>query len=39
MRDGNFVEHADIEEIFDAPKSPYTQQLLASSRSVELMEI
>jgi peptide/nickel transport system permease protein len=39
MRDGNFVERADIEEIFEAPKSPYTQQLLASSRSVELMEI
>ena len=39
MKDGTFVEHADVEEIFESPREAYTQALLASSRSVELMEI
>jgi peptide/nickel transport system ATP-binding protein len=39
MKDGNFVERADVDEIFETPREAYTQQLLASSRSVELMEI
>jgi peptide/nickel transport system permease protein len=39
MKDGNFVERADIDQIFEAPREAYTQQLLASSRTVELMEI
>ncbi|MFV0634111.1 dipeptide/oligopeptide/nickel ABC transporter permease/ATP-binding protein [Demequina sp.] len=39
MKDGNFVERADVETLFASPQEPYTQELLASSRSVELMEI
>ena len=39
MKDGVIVEHADVEEIFDNPREDYTRNLLASSRSVELMEI
>jgi ABC-type dipeptide/oligopeptide/nickel transport system ATPase component/ABC-type dipeptide/oligopeptide/nickel transport system permease subunit len=39
MKEGNIVERADVEAIFDAPREPYTQELLASSRTVELMEI
>jgi len=39
MKDGGFVEHADVEEIFEAPREAYTQELLSSSRSVELMEV
>jgi ABC-type dipeptide/oligopeptide/nickel transport system ATPase component len=39
MKDGRIVEHADVDTIFTAPREAYTQELLASSRSVELMEI
>jgi peptide/nickel transport system permease protein len=39
MKSGSFVEHADVEEIFETPRETYTQELLSSSRSVELMEI
>jgi peptide/nickel transport system permease protein len=39
MKDGNIVERADVERIFESPREAYTQQLLSSSRSVELMEV
>jgi ABC-type dipeptide/oligopeptide/nickel transport system ATPase component/ABC-type dipeptide/oligopeptide/nickel transport system permease subunit len=39
MKGGTFVERADVDDIFEAPREPYTQQLLSSSRSVELMEV
>jgi peptide/nickel transport system permease protein len=39
MKDGSFVERADVDEIFDSPQQPYTRQLLSSSRTVELMEV
>lgn len=39
MKDGQFVERATVDELFENPKANYTQQLLQSSRSVELMEV
>ena len=39
MKDGRIVERADVEAIFESPRQAYTQQLLSSSRRVELMEI
>jgi len=39
MKDGNIVEHADVEKIFESPEQAYTQELLQSSRRVELMEV
>jgi len=39
MKDGHIVEHAEVEDIFASPAQAYTQQLLSSSRSVELMEV
>ncbi|KUO18131.1 dipeptide/oligopeptide/nickel ABC transporter permease/ATP-binding protein [Streptomyces dysideae] len=39
MKEGHIVERADVETIFEAPQQAYTQELLSSSRSVELMEI
>jgi len=39
MKDGTIVERADIEQIFESPREAYTQQLLSSSRRVELLEI
>jgi peptide/nickel transport system permease protein len=38
LKDGNIVEHALVERIFESPREAYTQQLLASSRAVELVE-
>ena len=39
MKDGNIVERAAVEAIFESPQETYTQELLSSSRTVELMEI
>ncbi len=39
MKDGLIVEKADVDALFESPREAYTQNLLASSRSVELMEI
>jgi ABC-type dipeptide/oligopeptide/nickel transport system ATPase component/ABC-type dipeptide/oligopeptide/nickel transport system permease subunit len=39
MKDGRIVERAGVEAIFSSPQQDYTQQLLSSSRRVELMEI
>lgn len=38
MKAGQIVERNDAEGLFTAPREPYTQELLASSRRVELME-
>ena len=39
MKDGDIVERADVESIFENPQQEYTKELLTSSRSVELMEV
>ena len=39
MKGGRIVERAGVEAIFSSPQQAYTQQLLSSSRRVELMEI
>ena len=39
MKDGDIVERAGVDQIFAAPEQPYTQRLLSSSRSVELLEV
>jgi peptide/nickel transport system ATP-binding protein/peptide/nickel transport system permease protein len=39
MKDGLIVEHAGVEEIFEAPQQDYTRELLQSSRRVELLEV
>jgi peptide/nickel transport system permease protein len=39
MKDGLIVEHNDVDSVFEAPGEEYTQDLLASSRRVELMEV
>lgn len=38
MKSGQIVERNDAEGLFASPREPYTQELLASSRRVELME-
>lgn len=38
MKDGRIVEHNDVDTLFASPSNPYTQDLLASSRQVELTE-
>lgn len=38
MKDGWIVERGPVEQIFDNPREGYTQELLASSRQVELVE-
>jgi peptide/nickel transport system ATP-binding protein len=30
LRDGALVEHADADQLLDAPRDPYTKQLIAS---------
>ena len=39
MKDGEIVERGSVEKILGAPENPYTQELLTSSKSVELMEV
>jgi peptide/nickel transport system permease protein len=39
MKSGHIVERAPVEELFDNPRQTYTQELLASARTVELMEV
>ncbi|MFH8249014.1 dipeptide/oligopeptide/nickel ABC transporter permease/ATP-binding protein [Microbacterium sp. B2969] len=39
MKDGHIVERGTVEKILGAPENPYTQELLTSSQSVELMEV
>jgi ABC-type dipeptide/oligopeptide/nickel transport system ATPase component/ABC-type dipeptide/oligopeptide/nickel transport system permease subunit len=38
MKDGRIVESNDVDSLFASPQNQYTQDLLASSRTVELME-
>ncbi|NEN04947.1 dipeptide/oligopeptide/nickel ABC transporter permease/ATP-binding protein [Diaminobutyricibacter tongyongensis] len=38
MRDGRIVEEAKVDDLFESPKEQYTKELLASSRSVEIIE-
>jgi peptide/nickel transport system permease protein len=38
MKDGLIVERGPVEDIFERPREEYTQELLASSRQVELLE-
>ena len=38
MKDGRIVERNGVDALFAAPEQPYTQDLLASSRRVELLE-
>jgi ABC-type dipeptide/oligopeptide/nickel transport system ATPase component/ABC-type dipeptide/oligopeptide/nickel transport system permease subunit len=39
MQHGEIVEHGDVAKIFGSPQNAYTQELLDSSRSVELLEV
>ncbi|MET0888369.1 MAG: dipeptide/oligopeptide/nickel ABC transporter permease/ATP-binding protein [Mycetocola sp.] len=39
MKDGQIVERGSVEKILGSPENPYTQELLTSSRRVELMEV
>ena len=39
MKDGLIVEHGGVDQIFESPQQDYTQELLQSSRRVELLEV
>jgi ABC-type dipeptide/oligopeptide/nickel transport system ATPase component/ABC-type dipeptide/oligopeptide/nickel transport system permease subunit len=39
MKDGRIVERNDVDALFESPSEAYTQELLSSSRRVELMEV
>ena len=39
MKDGQIVERQDVDTLFENPREAYTQQLLASSRRVEIEEV
>ncbi len=39
MREGEIVERGAVQDIFEAPGHTYTQELLRSSRSVEIIEV
>jgi microcin C transport system ATP-binding protein len=38
MRDGQVVEHGPAEEIFERPRHPYTQALMAAAFEIEAVE-
>lgn len=39
MKDGQIVERQDVDALFADPQQPYTRELLASSRRVEIEEV
>ena len=39
MKDGLIVERGDVDSLFESPAQAYTQELLSSSRRVELTEV
>ncbi|ELP64691.1 dipeptide/oligopeptide/nickel ABC transporter permease/ATP-binding protein [Streptomyces turgidiscabies] len=38
MKDGQIVERAAVDDLFESPREPYTKELLSASRRVEVME-
>ncbi|MET9088371.1 dipeptide/oligopeptide/nickel ABC transporter permease/ATP-binding protein [Streptomyces sp. NPDC004237] len=39
MKDGRIVERNDVDSLFTSPAQAYTQELLSSSRQVEILEV